>query len=65
MPNLGDAAFWRSDAKSGALYVLKGNIYLRVVTGGNDDGETKIESAARLCPKHSDDSRREGVTLPG
>jgi len=51
VPNLGDAAYWRSDAKSGALYVLKGNIYLRVFTGGNDDGETKIEKCSQVVRK--------------
>ena len=49
VPDVGEQAFWRSDRKSGALYVLKGNRYLRIGMGGPDDKETKIRKCSELA----------------
>ena len=46
---LGDAAFWRSHRKGAALYVLKGNIYLRIGVEGADDKETKMRRSSELA----------------
>lgn len=46
---LGDAAFWVGDPVSGALYVLKGEVFLRVSVGGVPDQTQKIKRARALA----------------
>ena len=48
---IGDEAFWVSAKVGGALYVLKGDVYLRVSTGGEDQLE-KTKRLAELALKH-------------
>jgi hypothetical protein len=40
---IGDEAFWTGNAIGGALFVLKGNVYLRVSAGGAGDQDAKIK----------------------
>lgn len=49
VPNLGDAAFWRSRRKGGALYVLRGETYLRIGYDGPEEREAKIEKASEVA----------------
>ena len=44
---LGDDAYWNS----GALYVLKRKVFLRIAVSGLDDEETKIKKAKLLAEK--------------
>ena len=46
---LGDEAFWISTRASGALYVLKGSVYLRISVGGGDAETVQIEKNKRLA----------------
>ena len=46
---LGDEAFWTGTRVGGALYVLKGNCYLRISVGGAGDQEQKIEKSKTLA----------------
>jgi len=46
---LGDEAFWQGSRVGGALYVLKGNKYLRISIGGTGDQQMKIKKAAALA----------------
>jgi hypothetical protein len=46
---LGDEAFWVGDPVSGALYVLKGEVFLRVSVGGAPDQTLKIKRARALA----------------
>lgn len=46
---LGEEALWLGNLKSGGLYVLKGNSYIRIAVGGPDDLETKIKKASALA----------------
>ena len=46
---LGEAAYWTGSSISGALYVLKGNRYLRVSVGGPGDVNAKIDKAETLA----------------
>ena len=48
---LGDEAFWVGDPLSGALYVLKGEIFLRVSVGGPTDEAQKIKRARALASR--------------
>ena len=45
----GDEAFWVGDPLSGALYVLKGDVFLRVSVGGPTDEAQKIKRARALA----------------
>jgi hypothetical protein len=45
----GDEAFWTGSLVGGALYVLKGNTYLRVSVGGAGDQQTKINKSKALA----------------
>ena len=52
---VGDEAFWAGSRFGGALYVLKGNAFIRVSVGGAGDQQTKIKNSkalARLVLKH-------------
>jgi hypothetical protein len=46
---LGDEAFWVGDPVSGALYVLKGEVFLRLSVGGPYDETQKINRAKALA----------------
>ncbi len=46
---LGDEAFWVGDPVTGALYVLRGEVFLRVSVGGPADQAQKIRHARMLA----------------
>ena len=46
---LGDEAFWVGDPVTGALYVLRGEVFLRVSVGGSADQSQKIKRATTLA----------------
>jgi hypothetical protein len=46
---VGDEAFWTGNRVGGALYVLKGNCYIRISVGGAGDQAKKIESSKKLA----------------
>ena len=46
---VGDEAFWTGSRGGGALYVLKGNSYIRVSVGGAGDQAEKIERCKALA----------------
>jgi hypothetical protein len=48
---IGDDAFWVGSRVGGALYVLKGNAYIRISIGGPSDQETKIKKSKALAQK--------------
>jgi len=46
---VGDEAFWAGIRFVGALYVLKGNAFIRVSVGGTGDQQTKIKKSKALA----------------
>ena len=49
---LGDAAFWAPNlSRGGALYVLKGNSFIRIDIIGSENEESKIEKSKALAAK--------------
>ena len=48
---VGDEAFWTGTRVGGALYVLKGNAFLRISIGGAGDRTEKIEKSKALAQK--------------
>lgn len=46
---VGDEAFWTGNRMGGALYVLKGNCYIRISVGGAGDQAQKIENSKKLA----------------
>lgn len=46
---VGDQAFWTGSAVGGALYVLKGNAFVRVSIGGAGDQRSKITKSTALA----------------
>lgn len=46
---IGDEAFWTGNRVGGALYVLKGNSYVRVSVGGAGDQADKIRKSKALA----------------
>jgi hypothetical protein len=46
---VGDEAFWTGNRVGGALYVLKGNTYIRISVGGAGDQAQKIENSKKLA----------------
>ena len=46
---LGDEAFWTGTRVGGALYVQKGNSYIRLSIGGSGDRAEKIEKSKALA----------------
>lgn len=48
---LGDEAFWAGDPKTGALYVLKGEVFLRLSVGGPPDETQRIKRAKALASR--------------
>jgi hypothetical protein len=49
IPAVGEEAFWVGDNKTGALYVLKNNSYLRISIGGPDEESEKIKKLQVLA----------------
>jgi len=48
---IGDEAFWSGSRVGGALYVLKGERYLRISVGGAGDKEAKLKKSKQLAQK--------------
>jgi len=48
---VGEEAFWSGNRFGGALYVLKGDVFIRISVGGADNEETKIEKSKTLAQK--------------
>jgi hypothetical protein len=48
---LGDGAFWLDNRMGGALYVLKGNAFLRISVGGPGDTPDRIKKSKALAQK--------------
>jgi hypothetical protein len=48
---VGDEAFWTASGVGGALYVLKGDTYLRISIGGPDEQAARIEKSKALARK--------------
>ena len=48
---IGDEAFWSGNPLVGALYVLKGDSYLRISIGGAEDASVKIQKTKTLAQK--------------
>jgi hypothetical protein len=48
---LGDEAFWEPSRIGGALYVLKGDVFIRLSIGGPDNPETKMKKTQALAQK--------------
>jgi hypothetical protein len=48
---VGDDAYWIGSRVGGALYVLKGNAYLRISIGGSGDQTNKINKSKTLAQK--------------
>jgi hypothetical protein len=48
---VGDDAFWIGSRVGGALYVLKGNAYLRISIGGSGDQTSRIKKSKTLAQK--------------
>src|SRR5947207_9484931 len=51
LDGIGEEAFWSGNRFGGALYVLKGDVIIRVSVGGPDNEETKIEKSKTLAQK--------------
>ena len=49
LAGLGEEAFWVGDPVTGALYVLRGEVFLRVSVGGPPDQSEKIKRARTLA----------------
>lgn len=48
---IGEEAFWTASRAAGALYVLKGNNYVRVSVGGAGDQQSKLRKSKALARK--------------
>lgn len=48
---IGDEAYWTGSRVGGALYVLKGNAYVRISIGGPSDQAAKIKKSKTLAQK--------------
>jgi hypothetical protein len=48
---IGEDAYWSGTRVGGALYVLKGNSFIRLSIGGADTDEVRIEKAKKLAAK--------------
>jgi hypothetical protein len=48
---IGDEAFWIGSRVGGALYVLKGNVYVRISIGGPPDQAAKLRKSKTLAQK--------------
>lgn len=48
---VGDGAWWSANRMGGALYVLKGNVFIRISVGGPESEASKIEKSKALAAK--------------
>jgi len=48
---LGEEAYWVGNPVSGALYVLKGDAFLRISVGGEKDESVRIKKTRTLAQK--------------
>ena len=48
---IGDEAFWSGNGFVGALYVLKGDAYLRLSIGGSENDSVKLQKSKTLAGK--------------
>ena len=48
---LGEEAYWTGSPITGALYVLKGDAFLRISVGGEKDESVRIKKAKTLAEK--------------
>jgi len=48
---VGDDAYWLGSRVGGAIYVLKGNAYIRISVGGSGDQASKIKKSKTLAQK--------------
>jgi hypothetical protein len=48
---VGEEAYWTGNPITGALYVLKGNSFLRISVGGSADEEARFQKAKTLAQK--------------
>ena len=48
---VGEQAYWAGNSFGGALYVLDGDLFLRISVGGPDDAQTKIDKSKSLAKK--------------
>jgi hypothetical protein len=46
---LGDEAYWMGNATTGALYVLKGEVFLRISVGGMRQEKARMETSKTLA----------------
>jgi len=46
---VGDEAFWSGTRVAGALYVLRGNTFIRISVGGLSDEQERIEKSRQLA----------------
>ena len=51
---IGDDAFWSPNPASGAIYVLKKDVFMRISVGGHDDEEGKLDKSKALARKAID-----------
>jgi hypothetical protein len=49
VPDLGDEAFWTGSHVGAALYVLKGDVFIRISVGGSGDLASKLEKSKTLA----------------
>lgn len=47
--DLGDAAFWTSDSRAGVLYVLAGDVVIRLSVGGVSDEAERLQRTTALA----------------
>ena len=48
---IGEEAFWAGNRVGGALYVLKGDVFIRISVGGPGDEQSKLEKSKQLAQK--------------
>jgi hypothetical protein len=51
LEGLGDEAYWDGSRVGGTLYVLKGDVFLRISVGGSDDEEARLRKSKALAEK--------------
>jgi len=51
VPGLGQDAYWIGSRVGGALYVLKGNSFIRISVGGAGDRAAKVRRSQMLAQK--------------
>jgi hypothetical protein len=51
MDGVGEEAFWAGNRVGGALYVLKGDVFIRISVGGPGNEQAKLERSRQLAQK--------------